>query len=378
MLNAHREEAFMSPINNSGLRAGLVAVNRLTITFLVDNSVEWFAKLPPGFKLELPQHLADARTMIDPLTGVPVINLEDFCCGAHGFSALIETQRDDDEEKYLTLFDTGPDSKSIVRNVMAMQVPVDQIGRVVLSHWHSDHSGGMLSFLRLRSPEAPKCVVDLHPDRPTARGIAIPPTYETIIGRLPADPTFELITGAGGVVEKHAEGHTVAGATIYVSGEIPRVTSFEQGLPGAVRFVEEDGKPGHWTSEPHVMDERYVAVDVIGKGIIIFSACSHAGIVNVVKDVVQRFSRPIYMIIGGLHLGSADLAPRIGPTVDFLANQLRPGPTYILPMHCSGFLCKVALESALGEGCVPAGVGVRVEVHGDRGLEGRLSRPIFT
>lgn len=367
----------MSPAYDSRLRAGLVAVNRLTITFLVDNSVEWFAKLPPGFKLELPQHLSDARTVIDPLTGVPIINLEDFCCGAHGFSALIETQRDDDEERHLTLFDTGPDSKSIVRNVMAMQAPVDQIGRVVLSHWHSDHSGGMLSFLQMRSPDAPKCIVDLHPDRPTARGIAIPPTYETIIGRLPADPTFELITSAGGVVEQHAEGHTVAGATIYVSGEIPRVTSFEQGLPGAVRFVEEDGKPGHWTSEPHIMDERYVAVDVVGKGITIFSACSHAGIVNVVKDAVQRFSRPIYMIIGGLHLGSADLAPRIGPTVDFLVHQLRPGPTYILPMHCSGFHCKVALESALGEGCVPAGVGVRVEVHGDRDLEDRLSRPSF-
>ncbi|KAI6032946.1 metallo-beta-lactamase protein [Pisolithus orientalis] len=367
-----------TPTDNSQLRVGLVAINRLTITFLVDNSIEWFAKLPPGFKLELPQHLSDPRTVKDPLTGVPIINLEDFCCGAHGFSALIETQRGDDEERHLTLFDTGPDSKSIVRNVMAMQVPVDQIERVVLSHWHSDHSGGMLSFLQMRSPGAPKCVVDLHPDRPTARGIAIPPTYETIIGRLPADPTFELITSAGGVVEKHAEGHTVAGATIYVSGEIPRVTTFEQGLLGAVRFVEEDSKPGRWTSEPHIMDERYVAVDVIGKGVIIFSACSHAGIVNVVKDTVQRFSRPIYMIIGGLHLGSADLASRIAPTVDFLANQLRPSPTYVLPMHCSGFQCKVALDSALGEGCVPAGVGVKVEVHGDRGQEDRLSCPTFT
>ncbi|KAI6046070.1 hypothetical protein EDC04DRAFT_2631840 [Pisolithus marmoratus] len=251
------------------LRAGLVAVNQLTITFLVDNSIEWFAKLPPGFKLELPQHLSDPRTVKDPLTGVPIINLEDFCCGS---CSTQETQRNDDDERHLTLFDTGPDSRSIVRNVMAMQVPVDQVGRVILSHWHSDHSGGMLSFLQMRTRDAPECVVDLHPDRPTARGIAIPPTYETIIGRLPADPTFELITSAGGVVEKHAEGHTVADATVYVSGEIPRVTPFEQGLLGAVRFVEEDSKPGHWTSEPHIMDERYVAVDVVGKGIIIFSA----------------------------------------------------------------------------------------------------------
>ena len=63
------------------------------------------------------------------------------------------------------------------------------------------------------------------------------------------------------------------------------------------------------------MDERYAAIDVIGKGLVIFSAwvcgrlcgvcasvltpccrCSHAGIVNVVKDAVDRFSRPIYMV----------------------------------------------------------------------------------
>ena len=63
-----------------------------------------------------------------------------------------------------------------------------------------------------------------------------------------------------------------------------------------------------------IMDERYAAVDVLGKGLVIFSAlsdqiylalvprltaidsCSHAGIVNVVKDAVERFSRPIYMV----------------------------------------------------------------------------------
>lgn len=44
------------------------------------------------------------------------------------------------------------------------------------------------------------------------------------------------------------------------------------------------------------MDERYVAVDVLGKGLVIFSACSHAGIVNVVRDAIAEFSRPIHMV----------------------------------------------------------------------------------
>ena len=33
-------------------------------------------------------------------------------------------------------------------------------------------------------------------------------------------------------------------------------------------------------------------------------------------------------------------------------------------MHCSGFAAKIALERAFGEGCVPAGVGVGIEIIG--------------
>ena len=114
--------------------------------------------------------------------------------------------------------------------------------------------------------------------------------------------------------------------------------------------------------------------------------CSHAGIVNVVTDAVKTFQRPVYMVfqssiytlgddepssqvIGGLHLGSADLEPRIAPTVEFLSKKLRPAPTYVLPMHCSGFSVKVALEQALGEGCVPAGVGIVINAEGNAEME---------
>ena len=62
------------------------------------------------------------------------------------------------------------------------------------------------------------------------------------------------------------------------------------------------------------------------------------------------------------------------PTVNFLSNQLRPAPSYILPMHCSGFAAKVALEKAFGEGCVPAGTGISIEVRGDEEGEALVGR----
>lgn len=46
-------------------------------------------------------------------------------------------------------------------------------------------------------------------------------------------------------------------------------------------------------------------------------------------------------------------------------------------MHCSGFNAKIALEAAFGEGCVPAGVGLKVEVVGDREHDKHLFGPTF-
>jgi 7,8-dihydropterin-6-yl-methyl-4-(beta-D-ribofuranosyl)aminobenzene 5'-phosphate synthase len=59
-------------------------------------------------------------------------------------------------------------------------------------------------------------------------------------------------------------------------------------------------------------------------------------------------------------------------TVEFLSETLRPAPTYILPMHCSGFEVKLALEKALGAGCVPAGVGHKIHLESDREIDDRL------
>ncbi|KAH9485004.1 7,8-dihydropterin-6-methyl-4-(beta-D-ribofuranosyl)-aminobenzene-5'-phosphate synthase [Psilocybe cubensis] len=359
-------------------------VDKLTIIFLVDNCIEWMTKLPPGFSHELPQHLQQtSHGVFDKEKGVPVLDFDNFCCGAHGFSALIETSVTGEESSRLTLFDTGPDSLSLVRNIKAMEVPVHRIERVITSHWHSDHTGGLLSFLALKKDidgglHKRPCIVDVHPSRPIARGIAPGPGYDKVICALPLDPTIESIQTAGGIVEPHSEGHAVADGAIWVSGEIPRVTDFETGILGGHRWMKESTDNGHggkWVNEPHIMDERYAAIDVAGKGLVIFSACSHAGIVNVVKDAVETFNRPIYMIIGGLHLAGPEFSPRIPKTVNFLSNSLRPSPMYILPMHCSGFQSKIALEKSFGEGCVPGGVGLKVEVVGDREHDGRLFPP---
>ena len=87
------------------------------------------------------------------------------------------------------------------------------------------------------------CVVDVHPDRPYARGMA----QGGRVTQLPADPAFLDIEAPWAVIQAHAEAHTVASDAVWVSGEVPRVTDFEQGVQGGVRYFEE-GEVG-WRPE---------------------------------------------------------------------------------------------------------------------------------
>jgi 7,8-dihydropterin-6-yl-methyl-4-(beta-D-ribofuranosyl)aminobenzene 5'-phosphate synthase len=125
-------------------------------------------------------------------------------------------------------------------------------------------TGGMLKAIRMIK-EAKKekgfnstgVVVDLHPSRPDYRGIGI---GDGIIS-LEADPTFEEIEQSGATVDKHDEAHTVLDDMFLISGEIPRITPYENGLKGAMRFDKEDGD---WFSDEMIADERFLMCNLKG------------------------------------------------------------------------------------------------------------------
>lgn len=56
-------------------------VDKITITFLVDNSIEWMTKLPSGFTHEVVLHLQQDAIPPDEVKGVPVLDFDKFCCG---------------------------------------------------------------------------------------------------------------------------------------------------------------------------------------------------------------------------------------------------------------------------------------------------------
>jgi 7,8-dihydropterin-6-yl-methyl-4-(beta-D-ribofuranosyl)aminobenzene 5'-phosphate synthase len=169
---------------------------------------------------------------------------------------------------------------------------------MVLSHGHWDHGGGMLRALDMvRARNGGRRVpYYAHPDMFRSRGRRMPNGAMMPQADVPDVATLNE-RGADVVVTR--EPQVFLDSSVYVSGQIPRVTPFEQGL--AAHFQRDDS--GEWRPDPWLIDERFLAVNVAGKGLVVFTACSHAGVVNVLTDARTTFADiPLYAVAGGFHM----------------------------------------------------------------------------
>jgi 7,8-dihydropterin-6-yl-methyl-4-(beta-D-ribofuranosyl)aminobenzene 5'-phosphate synthase len=111
---------------------------------------------------------------------------------------------------------------------------------------------------------------------------------------------------------------------------------------------------GDWQPDPLLMDERMLVVHVKGLGLVVFSACSHAGIVNVCTEVRRLFpGLPIHAILGGLHLGG--VMERVIP--ETVAGLQPFDVQFLIPGHCTGWRAIHALANAYGDRVSQSAVG---------------------
>ncbi|KAG5301722.1 metallo-beta-lactamase superfamily protein [Histoplasma ohiense] len=342
------------------MSSALVEIDALEALVIVDNDLDLMSPPAPGpvkvsrllgeIGLTSPYHVHDRAE------ATKEFRLEDVCCSAHGLSVLLTAVKGD--ERRTLLFDTGPTEKSWEMNAERLKLDLSSVERIQLSHWHRDHSGGMLKAIQMikesktkKGSSSDDLVVDLHPSRPDYRGIRLP----SEIVSLEADPTFEEIEQAGAKVEKHSEAHTVLDNMFLISGEIPRETEYETGLKFGVRFHKDSGK---WESDELINDERFLACNIKGKGIVVFSGCSHAGIVNATRHAVDLVGKgnPVYAVFGGYHLSMSEKA-HLDATVQDLKLL---DPKVLLPGHCSGWRVKFEIEKEMPGRLVPSSVGFRL------------------
>ena len=104
------------------------------------------------------------------------------------------------------------------------------------------------------------------------------------------------------------------------------------------------------------MDARFISVHVKDKGQFVFSACSHAGLVNVLTHARSVFpSVPLYGVIGGLHLSGA--TEKVIP--ETVADLQQFGLKLLAPGHCTGWRALSAMARVFGDELVPSAVGKR-------------------
>ncbi len=325
----------------SNIASRLESLDRCEIFDLIDNVSDALSSVPEGVTSEFKNLIKAGATSF---TG------EGPCCACFGLSLVITAIKG--SKHHCMLFDAGPASYGIDGNAPRLGIDMGAIDAAVLSHGHIDHAGGLPAALRL-----------IH----TANGGTLIPVYansDMFVHRGEYDegggvftyediPSPEALAAAGGEYVDEPEAALLLDNLFYLSGEIPRVTAYERGLPDQ---IAQTGEGDDWEPDPWMYDERFLAVNIRNKGIFVFSACSHAGIINVLTHAREVFDPvPLYGVMGGFHLAGKYMEPIIPETVgDMRKFDLQ----MIVPGHCTGWRAVHALLGAFGEEIViPSAVG---------------------
>lgn len=317
----------------------LQPVDSVEVTVIVDNALDLLSTVPETVTSEFPNDLAAGAT---EMSGPAV------CCAAWGLSLYISATVG--RARHTVLFDGGPEGWAFERNAKRLGVALGAVDSVALSHGHWDHAGGLpKAIASVREANGHRRVpTHVNPGMFVKRALRLAGDRIVPLGDV---PTLEELDGAGASLVNDPAPRTLGGETFFLSGEIPRVTSYEKGLPRQVSL----GSDGSWTPDPLVLDERFLAVHVKDHGIVVFSSCSHAGIVNVLTEAREVFATaPLYAVFGGLHLSGAENEGWIDDTVRDLASfDLKR----LVPGHCTGWRALHRLVGAFGDSVVPGAVG---------------------
>lgn len=241
-----------------------------------------------------------------------------------GLSILVET----DDLK--VLLDTGA-SISVPHNAPIFGLDLSAIDKIVLSHGHYDHTGGLKEVLKQVGKQIE---VIAHPDiwaQKYVRGQG----FERYIG-VPFPKEDLEAFGASFTMSKEPVWIT---DDIVTTGEIPMTEEFEE-LDHNL-YVKENGS---WRNDD-LLDDRALIIKT-DEGLVIILGCAHRGAINTVRHAQEITGvTSIHTVIGGTHLlhASEERVLRTGIALQELGVQ-RVGVS-----HCTGLPSAMLLAQQLGE-----------------------------
>ncbi len=222
---------------------------------------------------------------------------------------------DIDDER--TLFDTGMRGRYLMHNLEKLRVDPESVDRVVLSHGHMDHTGGLPDFLEAR--ETP-VTVHAHPlfDQRKARGFKGLPYKPLSAPRLLPEQREKAVF-------RHIDAWTTLSDHMMVVTAPPlkEMDSLSERL-----LVK---GPEGWTKD--LMEDELSLALATEDGLVLVTGCCHRGILNLLSSVDEAFESPISAVVGGLHMGSYSEGD-----VDHMVDMLkkRHGLPGLYLNHCTG------------------------------------------
>ena len=250
--------------------------------------------------------------------------------GEWSFSAVFEGKTDS------VLFDTGFRSDTVLHNVLHLGVDLSSVEKVVLSHFHSDHTGGLLVLREHFSKENPAALSKVFvadgffDQRQTAEGELVGP------GGFKSAAEFKLAAEALGITFVIVDSPTQIAPALWITGPVPRKIETYNGPKGLfidteaglrADIIEDDQSLGYLTP----------------KGWLMTSGCGHSGLMNSGEVLKRIEDAPLYSILGGFHLWRASTT-----TLDETASWLKnAGMNLMVGGHCTGIAAAESIASKL-------------------------------
>lgn len=241
--------------------------------------------------------------------------IDNYFMGEPALSFVLEV----DNKKII--FDTGY-SDLFLQNAKQMNMDLEDIDFIVLSHGHNDHIGGLKHLLNKNFSKKVELIA-----HPLVFNKKIYDDNEFIgsdVSEQQAKNIFSL---------KLSKNPYQITPNLTFLGEIPRLTNFESQTSIGNIILQEQTVPDY------LYDDSALVYKKDGK-LTIITGCSHSGIVNIVRYAKQLCNcNNISAIIGGFHLSGSNIT-LINETIKFLKNE---NIQTIYPCHCTDLSAKCKL-----------------------------------
>ena len=230
----------------------------------------------------------------------------------HGLSLYIEF----DNKKIL--FDTGQ-TGMFLRNAKLMDISMDKLDHIILSHGHYDHSGGMPRLMEIMKPDIPVI---------TGEGFFTPKIKKLDEGGWkPNGNPFE----AHDLKDRHINVTTITEDVTELTDKILIFKNFHRSND----FESIDPHFHVRTDNGPVLDDfrDEIALGLkTEQGLVVIVGCSHRGIINILTSIQQFTGLKLRAVIGGTHLVHAT-QERIDRTLEALDQM---DLEKVAVSHCTG------------------------------------------